>query len=710
MRDLCFRLGETVNEYLKNARLSDLYDNDRNRKENCDALAGLSMMAYDSLHGAVKEYPAVHNNPILQGCVTLDKLLNYLQYSTQLMQNLSSFHRAICHVFNGLKQENFFTQEIPILETLLKQFQPHVFVSGIPPTLSGSYETQYLLASHHTVTEVAALKASDSSSSSSSTPLAISNKKLQLMKIDASNLSIIYQILKEHNMTGLLTRYCDEEKRKTDEKALPTPKSRAAAEEEITNEELLVAAIEQMEHELFSSRCLTFKITFFQLYVHAFFDFVHSEDRKTEQQYQECYQNGYAANRTASQRHCACLEYAFTSPLLKCLDRYSSSLSSIDRENSEDYVYLSLIANNMERWFEIILERVHETTDRVFHFLPHSPEWLVQEFGSKSCSEAKDKANYDAATQKYEELVAEFEEMTKKLEIASQLKEIGHKEALEEVKRNGKIWERKVKAEIKELPCIVMIAVFYSKNGKSYQRYSNILDYAISGSWGKCHGSSLAEWIIQMWGYHRYVGVSVPLTHLHVACLEQVMGAIPFLLCENEGRDIDAQCSEDGNTALHYAVLAQNQQLTQWLITYSYPDMELRNHKNQRPCDIVRTTWKTNSFAFAMYMERIWDSTLRESVLDVVQDSARVQKIDRLQMERSQRIEAERAVVSRKLKEEEKNHHPTARASLVYTEEQVKKANDAERELLAQEEAEKAANDSKKKQANNSRKKNNRRR
>jgi len=104
----------------------------------------------------------------------------------------------------------------------------------------------------------------------------------------------------------------------------------------------------------------------------------------------------------------------------------------------------------------------------------------------------------------------------------------------------------------------------------------------------KAIGLELTQWLIQMWGYH-YDGLSYPVvrTHLHVAFAKKSdFGAFPYFICENGCRDINAQCSLDGNTPCHYAIEMEDKSVATWFSMYFKVNPEIRNHKGLTVLDM----------------------------------------------------------------------------------------------------------------------------
>ena len=83
-------IDQTVKEYEED-NLFRLPNNDKEENYN-NVLQQLAGYTHRSPNGAVgDDYWCLHNNPLLQGCVVLDKLLNYMQYSNKAMNCIASF-------------------------------------------------------------------------------------------------------------------------------------------------------------------------------------------------------------------------------------------------------------------------------------------------------------------------------------------------------------------------------------------------------------------------------------------------------------------------------------------------------------------------------------------------------------------------------------------------------------------------------------------
>lgn len=663
LRKLGRDIDNTTKEYLNDPTLNDFYDNEHNQHSK-DAIESAFVSLVSNLpYGGICDYVPLHANPILQGCVIWDKLLNYMHCSTQLMQGLSSYHRATSHIYHAMKQEGHFNQgnghhtSIPILDNFVGIYNPYVFVGGNPAGVNrGEYEKQYYLASHSTALGLSKYAVNNNSSA---------NIKVR-QRLDPEHVSKVFRMLYDNNYQDV---------------------SSSISTSLMSN--FLQQVRDCVEEELFTSRYLSLKLTTFHLQFYRLFTSIRAKFPMLEPFYRVAFDD-YLKKETASFRYTQALEISITSLCLKSLDEPTSTgafpiqdvLRFIKQEVIREFSPSKPQKNTSSSGKRgkvasgINFDKVEdeEEVDKYFHFST-SRKWLVKEFGEIT-AEILDSVPMEIKSQAFSTCMDCIEEATEDLEpILAIPASLRSKKQCEQLATQQKTLKSLIKTTAKICPGIL------TQFDLCAPLLANILDHAIGGIWRDQPDVDFVEWLLQMWAYNFAHGMSH--THLHVAIITRQYWAVSLLLREDTGKLINYQSPRDGNTALHYAAIAGAKEVMTTL-SNNFCDGTIRNRNNQLAVELIPSHLHETARAVRM---RVSNLTSQEQTKRKDDENQGI--IDR-SIALNERNIIEQQQVALRLREEERRHTTNAF--------EIAKAEQARNELFAMlDDEDKAAKSSTKK-------------
>lgn len=738
-------IEETVKEYLTDPTLNDFYDDNKNRRDQDQILRALSFFIIDMPYGAVGQYSPLHVNPLLQGCVILDKLMNYLHLSTQCLQGLSSFHRALCHLVHALQQEGFLSaqqlEKMPMLTDFLHVYNPYVFVGGTTKerhggieVSKGQYETQYLLASH--VTAYGLSQHVQGKENNNKTKEKKERRRHEVkvrQSLDPSVISPLYRCLRDQDYSGIFVADDTSDSSSGNTKR---PKSNVTL---LSLSKLLHRVKDLTEKELFETKYFTIKLTNYHLQCYRIFATIRRDMSNIfsfEKIYQMNYESELLRNETRSYRHVQALELSIIQPIFHHLDHRDASkpmnndplanlcpvvvllLSRffitpmrhpLATPSASSKPFLKFPYTNRQAKTDLIEEVVDTLNEHRMivadyevnvtacghvkvpfeGFYRFSQDvvksvWLKDEFGHFTSSQLHKAA--DNAISKSTGMGDEcFSFMMDQLEEWEQKLERILKKAPEHLTGEEKQQLQETRTQMK---CLVQRlgrenpVMFTQGDGNTMNFKRTILDHAINGIWRGQADADLVEWILQMWGYN----FNMQMIHspLQVAIIGRESWAVELLLRQDTGGSINFQSPVDGNTALHYAALAGDE-AAMFKLSTQFCNSSLRNHRGQLAKDVIPMSLKE----FQRFFQKRTDSCMRQEekkLLDIANNGPEKRTAilaDAAKKRQNQRM--------KQLQEEEKQHVPTA--------EDIAKTERAQKELLEmleKEEAEEAARKAKK--------------
>ena len=165
--------------------------------------------------GILGNINAYYHNPILSTSALIEKLLLNFRANVQLLQDVPHLPRALCHLYRMLLQEGYLTKKNDVMEDFIKSYRSILFfgkekdsVTTSGKVRKGEYLTNYLLSENFTTQAIATLKATKKLPTSASDQQSILSRNIKktAAKVQIGNVSDLYQVVYENDLSRLLNR------------------------------------------------------------------------------------------------------------------------------------------------------------------------------------------------------------------------------------------------------------------------------------------------------------------------------------------------------------------------------------------------------------------------------------------------------------------------------------------------------------------------